>query len=526
MTGLLALPDELLSRVLAMACVTRRKAFCRRAKEVVWSDHYGVQLTLTQRAAEASDTRSAADRWDTRIRVAVARCDRWMISAFLAARAVPLAAAVAHALSIETAAASSVETRINVVVRAARAAAPFLDAFATFHTHVDALAAATCGDRDALAAAIAPHGNALDSVDSVDSVEVLLGTVAYVMGHEACVGLVEATTGHGLAAWMGHRPWLATSAAWHGDVARLRMLAARGALRVNTALTAVCGFGNVDAVDVVVSYARQRSELTTYAVKTAVFAAGVAGHVAVVDHLLDVCSDAAVDSAETLTQALLGACHGSKIRAVRRVLARGADPTVNDFQPLRVAAASGAAEVLRVLAAHVRRMPGDRSLDSVPLLYVAAKEGHDAAVATLLELGLDPCFPDDRPLRAAARKGRAGCVSLLLDYGADPRANDADPLRVAARKGFTDIVRDLLAHRGGRSARDQVAARDNEAIRMAAVNGHSEIVQTLARHGGAVWHVDAVECEGLGHVATAQTVRALQQEHMERERWRLRSCAQ
>ncbi|XP_033230750.1 ankyrin-1-like isoform X2 [Belonocnema kinseyi] len=97
-----------------------------------------------------------------------------------------------------------------------------------------------------------------------------------------------------------------------------------------------------------------------------------------------------------------------------------------------------------------------------PALYIAAFQGYENIVRTLLSKGADPnyclqgCLP---PLHAAAQKGRLSIAKLLLDHGADvnPKLRGqygsrisekaeyfSSPLLTAARGGHAKMVQMLL----------------------------------------------------------------------------------
>ena len=83
-------------------------------------------------------------------------------------------------------------------------------------------------------------------------------------------------------------------------------------------------------------------------------------------------------------------------------------------------------------------------------LFIAAQEGHDLVVRTLLDAGADKDLAKNNgctPLLIAAEKGHDAVVRTLLDAGADKdlAMNDgATPLLVAAWKGHVTVVRALL----------------------------------------------------------------------------------
>ena len=66
--------------------------------------------------------------------------------------------------------------------------------------------------------------------------------------------------------------------------------------------------------------------------------------------------------------------------------------------------------------------PDAKSVHGQPAVYMAARNGHTAAVEALLRLGADPnaASPDGATaLMCAANCGHAACARLLLEAGAD-----------------------------------------------------------------------------------------------------------
>lgn len=85
-------------------------------------------------------------------------------------------------------------------------------------------------------------------------------------------------------------------------------------------------------------------------------------------------------------------------------------------------------------------------------LMLAAKRGHDAAVARLLALGADVGLRSARGSYAVHFVTKASTLSLLLDAGSPftlPGDEEKTPLMVAAERGATDCVALLLARGGG-----------------------------------------------------------------------------
>lgn len=118
---------------------------------------------------------------------------------------------------------------------------------------------------------------------------------------------------------------------------------------------------------------------------------------------------------------------------------------------------------------------------------IAAAEGHESVVATLLEAGAAPNVRNQlgrTALMFASSKGFTTIVKNLLARGADPNVAPTDEqgwtaLMVAARTGQGETVQALLS--GGADAR----LRDkggNTALALADAQGHAAVARALREH--------------------------------------------
>jgi ankyrin repeat protein len=139
-------------------------------------------------------------------------------------------------------------------------------------------------------------------------------------------------------------------------------------------------------------------------------------------------------------------------------------------------------EVFWLLLAHGAPVDGETSQIRSPL-YVAAKNGHLAAVYALLQRGANPNGNFiGNPLTAAARCGHLDIVRVLVQSGADINGDSSrNPLAAAARSGHLDIVQVLIqsgAEINGNSSRNPLTA--------ATICGYLGIVQILIQNGADV----------------------------------------
>ncbi|KAJ3104322.1 hypothetical protein HDU96_008976 [Phlyctochytrium bullatum] len=198
------------------------------------------------------------------------------------------------------------------------------------------------------------------------------------------------------------------------------------------------------------------------------------------------------------------------------------DPSVQDSEPFRVAAARGDIALLEVLVEAGKGQGGDGPVEGEWILVspkrgqlnVNAKGGealveavrgdHVETVRYLLHHvpELHPDVNNGAALLLACQLGRAECVRLLVEHpGVNAGANASQALIEAATKNHVEVVRVLLAdmkRKGGGPGAGidnavDPADRDYEALRKACEAGHWEVVRVFAQEGG----VDVDECPDL-----------------------------
>ena len=120
--------------------------------------------------------------------------------------------------------------------------------------------------------------------------------------------------------------------------------------------------------------------------------------------------------------------------------------------------------------------------DGVTPLHLATQQGHRELVADLLTAGalVNASFKNgSTPLYIAVKEGHREMVAVLLAAGAlvdAPRKNGATPLHVAAQNGHREMVADLLA---AGAAVDAMRKDGQTPLYIAARNGHRELAADL-----------------------------------------------
>jgi Ankyrin repeats (3 copies)/Ankyrin repeat len=170
-----------------------------------------------------------------------------------------------------------------------------------------------------------------------------------------------------------------------------------------------------------------------------------------------------VTNVELATSPLGKAVQKNDARAVKALLAEGADPNAKNIvgRPLLIEAAKrGYHDIVRALldkGAH----PNARSEDDLTALLAAAEAGHVETVRALLASKADIDLPRERglirgttPLIAAASAGKAEVVKVLLEKGANVNAKmevsgNLTALYLAREGKYPEVVR-LLKEAGAK----------------------------------------------------------------------------
>ncbi|KAJ4960573.1 hypothetical protein NE237_020483 [Protea cynaroides] len=166
-------------------------------------------------------------------------------------------------------------------------------------------------------------------------------------------------------------------------------------------------------------------------------------------------------------------------------------------EDLFLAAEKGDSSIFNALSQEqLQRTPSLRNDDGRSLLHVAAASGHAEVVKILSAAdasisGINNT--DDEgwaPLHSAASCGHADVVEILLSSGADVNLKNnggRTALHYAASKGWLKIAQILISHRAKLNLKDKVGC---SALHRAASTGKSELCELLIEEGAEVDSVD------------------------------------
>ncbi|QGA20587.1 hypothetical protein EYB26_008293 [Talaromyces marneffei] len=214
--------------------------------------------------------------------------------------------------------------------------------------------------------------------------------------------------------------------------------------------------GHVEIVDYLTSHSRGLLASTNVQGRTPLHLAAMNSQFAVVEFLIRKSCPLEARCAAGLN-ALHYACKADNTEIVRLLLTSGAniegETGFRQQRPIHMSAAEGSVGLVRLLcekgaSLEVRDAEGDRAL------CVAARNGHVAAVQTLLDFGspLHLRFGvrshEDSPLCLAAKGGYFPVVSLLIKHGASVLSKDEmgwTPARYAAYYGHPDVLELIVA---------------------------------------------------------------------------------
>ncbi|KAK3934988.1 ankyrin repeat-containing domain protein [Diplogelasinospora grovesii] len=191
--------------------------------------------------------------------------------------------------------------------------------------------------------------------------------------------------------------------------------------------------------------------------RTALGAAYIKGHMAIVDMLLQAGASIAERDNVGRTALYLAAWNG-RYSLLKLLLERGADLTIpNNYRwtPLNSASDSGHVEVVKLLLEQGADVTVASTEGWTPL-NSASHSGHVEVVKLLLEKGADVTVITKggwTPLNLASHSGHVEVVKLLLEKGADvtvANKNGWTPLNSASNSRHVEVVKLLL--RGGEAS--------------------------------------------------------------------------
>ncbi|OCQ97280.1 hypothetical protein BCD64_20735 [Nostoc sp. MBR 210] len=139
----------------------------------------------------------------------------------------------------------------------------------------------------------------------------------------------------------------------------------------------------------------------------------------------------------------------------------------------------------------------ENAVDTFPAI-LAARCGHEEALAVLLEAGADPYSKDGEGLSAyewAVRNEHSQVLEVLRRFGVDaPRVSPDENLLKAAEQGDVNAVRHWLAQGANINARDQRRkTKYRTPLMLAASNGHLDVVNLLLEQNADINATDIVD---------------------------------
>lgn len=181
-----------------------------------------------------------------------------------------------------------------------------------------------------------------------------------------------------------------------------------------------------------------------------------------------------IDLPATKNKALEIAASYGRLFIAQFLIERGADPTVNEYEAVRMAVQSREQTVGQYLLS----LPGIL----VPVLdYYLNNDRHD--LNEVIRYGMGPAYTGNVNdiFIWAAEIGSIELVNLELRNAVDPGYNNNTAIRAAAKNGHLDIVQ-LLAP----NPKVDVTVDNNAPFRFAVEQGYSDIVLYLFRFPGVV----------------------------------------
>lgn len=170
---------------------------------------------------------------------------------------------------------------------------------------------------------------------------------------------------------------------------------------------------------------------------------------------------------------LITCCTYGNLEGVRILLDFGAKPESRNNMAIKLAAKYGYTKIVKLLIDN----GADIHSSNNQALRVSAGSGFTQTVQILLAAGADVHANTDEALIRAVQHNCIGVVGCLLRMGADVHIHNNQPLRLACKLGYIDIANMLLLHGAN------VQEMNNEALHNAFEFGHIEIALNLLDFG-------------------------------------------
>ena len=180
---------------------------------------------------------------------------------------------------------------------------------------------------------------------------------------------------------------------------------------------------------------------------------------------------------ESNRRVLVAAASSGRVDLVQHLIRVGANAAIDEGEALVRACEEGHVDIVKLLI----QSGANGGCQNGVSLVLACQESHAEVVQFLLESRKFQAKIMNRALIVSCQEGHVDVVKLLLDSGVDPRCDRGAPLSVACQEGRYDTVVELL-----RRENVDVQSNDNMALIMACKNGHYKVVDLLLLKGADV----------------------------------------
>jgi ankyrin repeat protein len=188
------------------------------------------------------------------------------------------------------------------------------------------------------------------------------------------------------------------------------------------------------------------------------------GNMAMISHIADNLSNI-----NYISEALITACGGGHLEAVKRLVELNGDPTVHDNRPIKRAGEWGHLNVVKYLIT----VNADIHAEDDILLNNACQRGHFELVKFLISANVNVDTNNGGPLIYASGNGHLVISKYLLDQGASQSISNYYAIRVTCGAGCLDCVKLLVVERGN------IYAAENDALLRAIEWKRTDVVEYL-----------------------------------------------